>query len=323
MNPLISPKQKCIINTDLDGLFSGLLLHNFLSWEIVGFCDSKESIWVDRNRVNKISDCIFIDIFVFPENLKCIDQHIVAVDSWHHKALAGNTNKLNPNLLNERTFLPDDSYYKKYPFGTAHFIIAWLERNGIVIELNFSKRINKDILSIDLLLRADDAFKTSTFSNYTENADEWWEWLKDYSKGGIAINALDDYNKNFREGKSREEMKNIKYAIAKLLQSKPFYCDSPDGGFKEGSSLGDGFLKKNVKEYFSFIADSVGLKCFRLDFSFTQLKGKAARAKLNEKQLQQLKEGVSEKNLFSYAFVRSSKRNDNFSFTLLDVDDWG
>ena len=315
--------QKCIINTDLDGLFSGLLLHNFLNWEIVGFCDSKESIWVDRNRVSKLSDCVFIDIFLFPENLKCIDQHIVAVDTEHHETLVENTNKLNPNLLNERTFLPDKSYYKKYPFGTVHFIIAWLERNGIEVKLDFSKIVTKSISSIDLLLRADDAFKTSTFSNYTDNATEWWDWLKDYSKNGEIIRELINYIQKFRKDKSRADAKNKKDAIAELLQSKPFYCDSPDGGFKEGSSLGGGFLKTNVKEYFRFIADAVGLKCFNLDFSYSQLKGNAVRTKLNEKQLQQLREGVSEKNLFSYAFVRSSKRSDNFSFTLLDIKDWG
>jgi len=322
MNPLLSPKQKCIINTDLDGLYSGLLLHNFLDWEIVGFCDSKESIWVDRNRVSKISDCVFIDIFVFPENLKCIDQHIVSVNHSHFKKFSSNENKLNPNLLNERNFLPDTSYFKKYPFGTAHFIIAWLERNSLEVKLDISKIVNKSISSIDLLLRADDAFKTSTFSNYTKNAAEWWDWLLDYSRNGIATKSLVVYINKFREEQSEEEMKNKKYAIAKLLQSKPFYCDSPDGGFKEGSSIGDGFLKTNVKEYFNFIADSVGLKCFNLNFSFTQLKGKAVRTKLNEKQLQQLKDGVSEKNLFSYAFVRSSKRKDNFSFTLLDIGEW-
>ena len=315
--------QKCIINTDIDGLFSGLLLHNFLNWEIVGFCDSKESIWFDRNRVNKISDCVFIDIFVFPENLKCIDQHIVSVDHSHFKKISSNANKLNTNLLNERSFLPDASYYKKYPFGTAHFIIAWLERNGLEVKLDISKIVTKSILSIDLLLRADDAFKTSTFSNYTENAAEWWDWLLDYSKYGIATNALTSYIENFRTERSKQEMENKKNAIAKLLQSKPFYCDSPDGGFKEGSSIGDGFLKTNVKEYFNFIANSVGLKCFNLNFSFTQLKGRAARTQLNESQLLQLKDGVSEKNLFSYAFVRSSKRNHNFSFTLLDIGEWG
>jgi hypothetical protein len=265
---------------------------------------------------------VFIDIYLFPENLKCIDQHIVAVDSEHHKVLTGNTNKLNPNLLNERTFLPDNSYYKKYPFGTAHFIIAWLERNGINVKLDFAKRTNKDISSIDLLLRADDAFKTSTFSNYTANADEWWEWLKDYSRNGKVTNELFSYIQKFREDKSSADTEKKKNAIAELLQSKPFYCDSPDGGFKEGASLGDGFLKNNVREYFGFIADAVGLECFRLDFSFTQIKGKAARTKLNESQLQQLKSGVSEKNLFSYAFVRSSKRSDNFSFTLLNIGEW-
>ena len=311
--------QKCIINTDLDGIFSGLILHNFLNWEIVGFCDSAESIWLDKNRCNNLSECIFIDMFVYPERMKCIDQHIISVDPEHNNLLSQNKNKLNPNLINKRNFLPNKSYYKKYPFGTVHFIIAWLERNGIKVEIDLLKEAKNSILAIDLLLRADDTLYTSTQSNYVENANEWWSWLVEFSNNGTTTIDLKNYAERKRNQKTKQQIIELKAEIAEMLKSKPFSCDSPDGGYKSENSLGNKFLKTNVKEYIKFIANSSALSCFNLNFSFALIKGIARRTELTDKQLQQLRNGDSGNNLFSYAFVRTSKREEHFSYTLLDI----
>ncbi len=312
--------QKCIINTDLDGIFSGLILHNFLNWEIVGFCDSAESIWIDKNRCNNLSDCIFIDMFVFPEEIKCIDQHIISVDEEHNNLLTQSKNKLNPNLINKRNFLPNQSYYKKYPFGTVHFIIAWLEKNGILVEMDLFNNVSIGISLIDLLLRADDTLNTSTYSNYTDNAKEWWQWLENFSNEGNMILTLRNYIENIKNEKTKSKIVIQKELIADLLKSKPFYCDSPDGGYKGAKSLGSKFLKPNVKDYINFIAEKAGINCFNLNFSFSQIKGIAKRVELTDKQLQQIKEGELYKDLFSYAFVRSSVKSDSFSFTLMDIN---
>jgi len=312
--------QKCIINTDLDGIFSGLILHNYLNWEIVGFCDSNESIWIDKNRVNDLQECTFIDIFVSLKNIKSIDQHIISVDDEHNESLSVNNNKLNPNLINKRNFLPNDSYYKKYPFGTVHFIIAWLERYRITIDIDLHNSLNNYLYVIDLLLRADDTFHTSTFSRYTENAKQWWQWLTDFSNNGKTIEILSSHINNYKSkyvSRSSYKLKNI---IADFLQNDPFYCDSPDGGFKDEDSIGLNFLKPNIKKYISFLASNSGLKCFNLDFSFSLLKGKSVRTSLNSQQLNQLKNGEFHEDLFSYAFVKSSKKSGSFSYTLLDVN---
>lgn len=312
--------QKCIINTDLDGIFSGLILHNFLNWEIVGFCDSDESIWIDKNRVNDLCEVIFIDIFVCPKNIKCIDQHIISVDEEHNGILWENKNKLNPNLINKRNFLPNDSYYKKYPFGTVHFIIAWLERNGIKVDIDLHNPINNNIYVIDLLLRADDAFHTSIFSRYTENAQQWWIWLKDFSNDGKTIKFLSRCINDYKSKSESRSSYKQKIIIADYLQSKPFYCDSPDGGYKGKDSIGFNFLNSNLKTYIKFLAQKSGLKCFNLDFSFSLLRGESKRISLNDNQLNQLKERNFHKDLFSYAFVKSSKKSNSFSYTLLDTN---
>lgn len=312
--------QKCIINTDLDGLFSGLILHNFLKWEIVGFCDSDESIWIDKNRCDNLIECTFIDIFIYSKNIRSIDQHIVSVDEEHNKMLSNNNNKLNPNLINLRNYLPNESYFKKYPFGTVHFIIAWLERNGINIEIDLFNTLKDELRVIDLLLRADDTFYTSTFSGYVENASQWWEWLKDFSNNGRIINIFNGHINNYKEHFDIASTIKLKKKIGELLQNAPFYCDSPDGGFKGKDSIGFNFLNPNLKTYIKFLAKNSGLKCFNLDFSFSQLKGESKRISLNDNQLNQLKESKFHKDLFSYAFVKSSRKSNSFSYTLLDVN---
>ena len=43
--------QNVIINTDIDGILSGLILHNFLNCEIVGFSNSWDTVWYNKNKV--------------------------------------------------------------------------------------------------------------------------------------------------------------------------------------------------------------------------------------------------------------------------------
>ena len=56
--------QKCIVNSDLDGLLSGMLLQEFLNWEIVGFssCAGKpdDEIWLKDDNI-KINECVFVE----------------------------------------------------------------------------------------------------------------------------------------------------------------------------------------------------------------------------------------------------------------------
>ena len=121
---LLKSNQKCIINTDLDGVLTGLVLQNYLNWEIVGFCDSKDTIWLEKTQTNNISELIFLDIFVANPNLKCIDQHIIAKDLDHANKLSRNSFKQNPNLQRIRYAsknIKDRSAYAwKYPYNTYY-----------------------------------------------------------------------------------------------------------------------------------------------------------------------------------------------------------
>jgi len=323
MNPLpndllLSKKRKGIINTDLDGILSGIILHNILNWDIVGFCDSGEYIWLDNSKYLNIDELVFIDMFVVPPGFKCIDQHIIAFDSKQNDLLASNPNKLNPNLINERYLTPSTSYSTKYPFGTIHFIIASLERLGYEFEVNLMKPITSGIKLIDIILRADDTMLTSCFSNYTNNAESWWNWLILYSKNGHITKQLYDYIRMSKSNLWLTQIKLKKLLIADLLKSSPFYCSSNDGGYSGINELGNKKLKKYVKEYIFFMSEIIGMKCFDLEFKFNSIKGIADRTTFSTKTIEEITTN-RDYFLFSYAFVRSLYRKDNFSYTLMPL----
>ncbi len=305
-----------VINTDLDGMISGLLLKKYLGCEIVGFSNSAEKIWLQTDFSDFKNVC-FVDMFVANPDIICIDQHIISVDKKHHQILKNNPNKINPNLLNSRFFLPDNSYYYKYPFGTVHFIIALLEKKGFDLSgINLLKKLH-NITLIDLILRADDTMKTTIDSEYVNNATQWWNWLLNLSNNGKIILKLKEYLNNI----SVTSSKNIKNNISEVLKNRPFFCDSSDGGIMQ--PIKNKLLKDNVKTYFKFIAEIMAIEIEMTNTTYKTYKGYTKRLSLTKEFRNELTEfnTIKNKKIFSYAFVRSSKRDYNFSATFYQKND--
>ncbi len=311
----LKANNKIIINTDLDGILSGLFLHHFCNCEIVGFSNSIDSVWIDETKCKSIFHAVYIDLFVANSNVVCIDQHIISIDKQHHELLSKNANKINPNIDNPHFHLPNNSYYSKYPFGTIHYIIAQLEKSTIDLS-NFD--YNKTIENLnfkDYLLRADDAMKTTIDSNYIENAQYWWKWLYQFSNNSKIIRDLTHYLVSLNP----EKVTTIKTKISKKLKTS-FDCDSSDGGINEICNSNNK-IKESAKNYFKFMADSCGLSRFDFDLNLTKISGTNKRISLTEIQkLDLIEHGkINDELVFSYAFVRSSNREENFSYTVLDI----
>ena len=313
MKDLLKSHKKIIINTDIDGVLSGLILTNYLGCQIVGFSNSRDTVWLDKNNAASIYDATYIDMFVPNIKVPCIDQHIISVNERHHQILFNNKIKINPNLENPRFHLPNDSYYKKYPFGTIHFIIATLESQGFDIDLDLTKEINT-LKFGDILLRADDAMKTTVVSSYVDNARSWWKWLQDKSGNSNCTNSMIQYLASL----SPEAVSQTKHRTTQLLTGYPFNCEKPDGGFKQ--ILNDSmFLLENVKNYFKLISEFANLKCFNLEMELTPFIGRADRIQLDNSQIDELinTNKLNGQDLFSYAFVMSSNKAANFSYTIM------
>jgi hypothetical protein len=307
--------NKLIINSDIDGVLSGLILSNYANCEIVGFSNSDNTVWIDETKVKSIYDATYIDMFVANSNVKCIDQHIVSVNESQHQLLKLNPNKLNPNFDNPRFHVPNNSYFNKYPFGTVHYIIALLEAEKSILSIDFMKKIG-DINFIDLLLRADDAMKTSVDSAYVANAAIWWKWLYEKSNRSKNMNILIQYLNNL----NKFSVELIKNNTTKLLKNPhTFGCESPDGGYKSIIDK-NGNLLSNVVDYINFLSNASGLNCFNTNLKLTPFVGIAKRTSLNHLQIRELIENnsINGDEIFSYAFVRSAIKGDNFSYTVMN-----
>ena len=300
-----------IINADLDGIISGLLLSKYLNCSIVGFSNSNKEIWLRQDFNKELKSICFVDLFVVNPDIVSVDQHIIAGNETHFKELSKNPNKINPNLLNPRFHKPSKSYRLKYPFGTVHFIIALLERNGIDLsEIKLQKEL-QGIKFIDLLLRADDCMKTSIYSSYTSNAEEWWAWLYSYSKKGKTIAACKGYLDNF----SKKEAEQIKRKLSRFMKNAPYNCDSSDGGIDQLTT--NGFIKENVFQLVELLCNLTEEPVFKLGGLYKKFTGIAERTTLSDTQLTELtlKGTIDKKRVFSYAFVRTVEREEYFSVT--------
>ena len=195
---LVQGERNFIFNTDLDGIISAALLVRWLNWTPVGIChcggSDNDGVWLSPGVSLENDPPVFIDMWVAPSRFDLVDQHIVALDKEHAAAIAKYPRKSNPNLYWRRYASKDSSdgqaeYKWKYPFGVVHFIIAALESHDIKVSLPLSD-ISDGINSFDLLLRADDAAK-STAAKYRSNCLGWWLYL--HSMGGEATAAVADY----------------------------------------------------------------------------------------------------------------------------------
>lgn len=289
-----SRKRKCIINTDLDGLLSGMILQHFLDWEIVGYssCCGKpdDELWFVKPNVN-IKECVFVDLPVCGHDYSVIDQHFVSYDMSFVDDYMKDNNKLNPNVLRKRVFKSNKGkceYTSKYPFGTVHFILALLEWLGIIDKtytINLNKKIDKFDVA-DLLLRADRVIGNT--NQYTDNCYDWIEWIKKI--GGEKTHSLFEIAKNYHKARAITEK-----AVEDMLIS--LGCNGKDGDCSNLFRIKD-FAK--INHYFSFLSNAIDLPALpsiQQIFNFGNLIG--TKEDINENSMMFLKN----QDIFSYAFI--------------------
>lgn len=303
---------RIVINSDIDGVISGLLLTNFCGCTVVGFTNSIDRVWLDTSLCPSLYDGVYIDMFVAHPEVVAIDQHIVGINAAHCRQIAALGSKLNPNLENLRSLVPSASYVRKYPFGTCHYIIAQFCRCGVDLD---SLRLNnrwRGLRFADFLLRADDAMNTS-LNKYPDNARYWWRWLLGVSNQSAVLQRLVDYLYY-----SGLDFAGINRKLGEAFMAE-FRCDRPDGGVA-CIAFGDGAIKDSVKNYVQFVAKLGGLRCFGLDLHLTEYVGKNIRIELSESQRDELIRcsSIGGEPVFSYAFVHRADVPRHFSYTVMN-----
>lgn len=325
MIDLLKRNNKIIINTDIDGVLSGFVLCKYCGCEIVGFSNSAQYVWWRKDKISSIYDAVYIDMYVPRKDVLTIDQHIIAYDADTLSSIASLGSKMNPNIDNPRTFLPNSSYYLKYPFGTIHYILSKLGKVGIEVLFDLERVVDDKhgcpLNIADIILRADDAMTTTLKSRYVENARSWWIWLRENSNMSKNIFDLTDYlNKCIH---SKIDVYGRKEAIAAYFKGD-FLCDSPDGGFTRILDE-HGKIYEWVAKYLTFFFSLLGGDDFAsmLDEAFSSQYemacGKAIRIYMTPQLASELREHgtINGQEVFSYGYVRSSNRPANFSYTVM------
>ncbi len=291
--------RKCIVNADLDGVLSGMLLQRFLGWEIVGYssCCGKynDELWLKEGTEN-LRECVFVDLPVCLADFSVIDQHFVAFDTDCLQRYEENSNKINPNIMRRLVFKNGgvNQYTDKYPFGTVHFILAVMENLKIIPEafrFDFFKKIDNFDFA-DLFLRADRVVGNTC--SYTKNCFSWINWLCEI--GGVNTKTL------FEEVVTKLYLRKIS---EKKVESKlaSLGCIGLDGDCSNLLRSGD---YNRLNDYFNFLSASSGLQAAPVFtfYNFGKLKGEHYAVTYNN--LANLKATCRAANVFSYAFVSKS-----------------
>ncbi|MBP5800244.1 MAG: hypothetical protein J6W43_10105 [Prevotella sp.] len=316
ISEIFNKTKDIIINADIDGFLSGMILQKYYGCNVVGFSNSWDCVWItpeyESSNSNALYKPVYIDLYVVNPDVICIEQHIIGYDDAHNKRLSSLGTKINPNLMcNGRTFTGD--YFHKYPFGTVHFLIALLEREGVHVQLPSLDSItgqiakNYNLTVGDILLRADDAL-FSSLGKYKSNTEKWWPWLFDFSGNADSINAMMRY---VCEANPNNKFK-VKDRTGEYF-TREFQCSGMDGEYKNITD-NNGNLLSCVLKYRDEICNMMNMS-LDIPLIYNIHQGNASTKKYLDTSVEL--DYQHNPDLYSYAFIygpRSPK--DNFSFTI-------
>lgn len=302
IDQFLQNKSHIIINTDLDGIFSGLLLQKYSHLSVAGLCNSRDSIWL-RDDVDS-NDCVIVDMYV--PSMACIDQHIISIDQPHGASILASGKTLNPNLFRDRYFIDPLSYRTKFPFSTTMYLVSlldvdtqWFDDGGRAHGAS----------SRDLFFRADDVLKICIDSPYTKNVSDWWPWLESQARNPAAV----QWTRSMIHGTGSDEVGDIRRRTE--IFSMEMGCSRPDG-FMTDAILGNR-INDVWRNFVSTIGRVTGLG--EIDFSGTYnvWRGRPHRYNVTENNLEELRNtcSINGNKIISYAFVRAPFSSQNLSVT--------
>ena len=279
--------NRIITNSDLDGVFSAMLLQKFFGTKVAGITNSADVIiaetWGD------FVNAAYVDMFMADPKVSCIDQHIIAYDRYECEALKKNPNKLNPNLARFRSFKED--YQRKFPLSTFHYLLILLKKDGFDY-INDSEWFKK------LSLRIDDVLSNTV--KYKDNIEDWMRFTGD---------APSFLSKSLEWAYSNADaVPAIKAEVESFLKTS-FNCETRDGGFK--NILVDGKMNPDLRRLFRYVAELFNVDVDYLDdVTYKSIKRETMRCKSNA--------NINKENLLSYAYINSpyTSKQYNFSCTI-------
>lgn len=168
---IIERKHHAILSPDADGYLCGLLMSEYLDWDVAGFYDEK--VLILKNDLS-IDECIFLDMDVYRKNIRSVGHHMVM---YNRNDLPENWDNYNNCIqaCNIRNFDKVHHWSQKYPFGTIHLLIGILASQGIIKSFPVSSRTDK-YPNPELPLLFADGVWINLF-DYMENCLDWIDYL--------------------------------------------------------------------------------------------------------------------------------------------------
>jgi hypothetical protein len=176
--------QQMVVGGDLDALQSAVFLHDRLDWEVVGFYTGFETVYY--TDADALSDAVWVDLDVNHPSIESLGHHILRDTA--EDDLDGLQRSCN---LNEARGISRQSFTRKYPLGTIHFL-CWLHDAAGFTPLQRA-----------FLLSADSTWINGQTHNYGDNVREWVQHCLDLD---WLVDALDDIQTEAFETTIREDV---------------------------------------------------------------------------------------------------------------------
>lgn len=315
LQELFAQNKNIVINSDIDGFLCGMILQHYYGCQVVGFSDSHDTVWIIP-EITDMDSPVYIDLFVSRPRTICIDQHIIAYDQQAHNQIVGYGTKMNPNLDRNRTFTGNggDDYKFKYPFGTVHYLIYLMAKEGITVSLpNLNQVYNltnplteRQLPAVTpglVLTRADDALHT-TLQAYRDNALDWWTWLNPQNQF-TSITTITNYINGLNTDNSFAYKRTIGDFFLQLG------CDQQDGAFHNVVDK-NGRLLDKVLVYRDILSRIIGYGLTLPTDYLTHLGQYACRPASAD----YCHRALNGQRVYSYAFIWGPwSQKANFSFT--------
>ena len=293
LTEFIKRRNNIITNIDPDGFFSFAILNKFFGSKLVGFTNSKEYVYLADGKDTRRENVTYVDMYVAPNDLQSIDQHIVSYNEKENEFYQNLGTKLNPNVWHNRSF---ENYKIKYPFSTFIYLCTLLDKEGYDLNIDWHRKITDELELGHILLRIDGVL--TNLADYQNNCVAWLKWTTEFTSNGKFVQGLQEFIKT---SVSVIETKNISRKVEDFFKNT-FQSESKDGGYKE-------IRKDNFQQILQFIKFAFQLLDSDWDDkfdSFTIYRGDKVLGTPMDFENRQ-------KNIFSCAVV--SMRENNFSYT--------
>lgn len=189
---LLSPQEYglkgIVLNNDIDGVQSGLIVSHYTGLPIVAMFDYKHLWYSEEHERYDLHELLFIDSDINKDGIYSVGNHVTMLNRYDK------VNPLNYNLNNKYRIARNHNYYEHYAGSTALMVASAFNHlpssidgqrllmfadGTFKIPMNFRDRYNRpnDKIIIKWLERLDFHEELSSLLVYSEDSREYFKYI--------------------------------------------------------------------------------------------------------------------------------------------------